>query len=444
MRWLLMGYRDDDERVQALETAGHTVDTVAEADGGAWQTAARTQYDGIWMRWAEADHSVRPVVQYRAQRPSTRIIVEIPDDVSPPNPEIGAWVNLGIYDIVGPTTDIQLVIGNPATIADALRWTGLQPVGDGDDAGRGQLKPIEFRTIEKRVAVSARPVLIAVVGTSPGIGTTTRAVAVARHLAGLGHGVALTESAAAPPALGRWEDELPKNITVFARPAPDPIELVRRREWPYVVVDAGAIAEWMEIVDWQADLTILVGPGDRHRFGRWENLAVGAASYTGSPVAGAVVGGRDGAKVVEGLDREAGLTAFVVPESGKKASLAMQNLLAPVLPDFRARRRWWAESSKPAPRQRDDWHDAPYRAAPVAPVYAPPPLPSKRRGAGFGGFMSLFRLSIDLILIWAIVSILAFILASMPASGPFGSVSSRWIAWAQWIVVFDGHILSRL
>lgn len=439
MRWLMMGYHEEDERPQALETAGHTVDTTPDADSEAWRTAARTQYDGIWIRWIEADHAVRPLVQYRTLRPTTRIVVEIPDDLEPPNAELAQWVQLGIYDIVRPASDAVSVVSHAATIADALRWTGLQPVSVEGGETTKALKTIEFRTveIEKKVAVSARPVLIVVVGTSPGVGTTTTAVQVARQLTAQGHDVALTESAAAPPALARWESELPKGITVFSSPAPDPLELVRRREWPYVVVDAGAIDSWLDIADWQPDLTILCGPGDRHRFDRWEKLAVGATAYTGSPVVGAVVDGKDGQSVAEGLADEAHLPAFVLPESGKKMRAALQNLLAPVLPDVKPRRRWWSERSHPARHESPD----PYRAAPVAPVYAPAAGPS-----GWGGFLRLFRWAVDLVLLWGTVSLLAWFLVLIfgVPGGPLGTISPRWVGYAQWLVTLDSHILARL
>ena len=84
MRFLMMGYSKEDGRVQALESLGHTVDVLPEADAEAWHTAGRTQYDGIWVRWAEAAHSVRPLIQYRAVRPTTRIVVAISDGLTHP------------------------------------------------------------------------------------------------------------------------------------------------------------------------------------------------------------------------------------------------------------------------------------------------------------------------------------------------------------------------
>ena len=466
MRFLMMGYEQESERVQAIEQAGHTMD-VSEADSEAWQNAARTQYDTIWVNWSEADHSVRPLVQYRTLRPTTRIVVEVPDELEPPDSEVAKWVQLGVYDIARSQSDFSLVIQNPATIADALAWTGLQPVdSDTESSGPKPLKPVQFRTIEveKKISTSARPVLIAVVGVSPGVGTTTTAVSAATLLAGMGHEVALAESLSTPPALDHWESELPKGVTPFASPAPDPIELVRRREWAYIVVDAGAIPEWAAIREWQADLTVLVGPGDKHRFARWEPLVRAIPEqYGASIVAGAIAGGKDGDKIVRALADEGGLTAFEIPENshkkGKGGDRALRDLLAPVMADLAPRRRWWAQPSRTAPKPEPEtkaeqaanaaWK---YTPSPTpAPAYIPPPAPPQSLNIqvarpGVSGFTRLWRLVRGAAELWAIASIIAWVINLWNANtvGTMPGVGGRFAVYASWIISIDRAILHHL
>ena len=462
MRFLMMGYEQESERVQAIESLGHTID-VSEADSEAWQNAARTQYDTIWVHWAEADHSIRPLVQYRTLRPTTRIVLEVPDELEPPDSEVAQWVQLGVYDIVRTTSDISFVVQNPATIADALSWTGLQPVDGEGDSGRTQpLKPVQFRTVEKKISTSARPVLIAVVGTSPGVGTTTTAVSIASLLAAMNHEVALIETLAAPPTLERWEEDLPKGVTAFASPAPDPIELIRRREWAYIVVDAGAIPEWSVIREWQADLTVLVGPGDRHRFGRWEPLARAIPEQcAGSIVAGAIIGGKDGDKIVRALADEGGLTAFEIPDRSHKkgkGDKALRDLLAPVLADLTPRRRWWTQPSRQAttpplvatsPEPEADWK---YTPSPTpAPAYIPPPAPPQSLNIqvarpGVSATTRVWRLFRDAVMLWVLASIIAWVITIWNANtgGMMPGVGGRFAVYASWIISIDRAILHHL
>ncbi|MHB1956470.1 MAG: hypothetical protein ACYCOU_22290, partial [Sulfobacillus sp.] len=101
---------------------------------------------------------------------------------------------------------------------------------------------------------------------------------------------------------------------------------------------------WDEIAPWEADLTILVGPGDEHRFGRWEPLVRSVArAYSQRIVAGAIIGGPDSKRIAEGLDDEAGLSAFSLDGPQKRVDRAMADMLAPILPDGKSRRRWWRD-----------------------------------------------------------------------------------------------------
>ncbi len=369
MRFLMMGYSEEDERVQAIESLGHTID-VSEADSEAWQNAARTQYDTIWVNWSEADHSIRPLVQYRALRPLTRIILEVPAELEPPNSEVAQWVQLGVYDIARSQSDFSLVIQNPATIADALRWTGLTPTKterDGANADTAS-EPAPVKVIEKvvRVPLSSRPVLIVVAGVSPGVGTTTAAVGIARYLSRR-ETVALGEYGVA--ALEDWRTDLRANgLTVQSHPAPSPLDLVRRHDWAYIVADVGAPTGWSEIVEWQPDLLVLVGPGETRRLARWR--LAGVASTLGelgdTRIAPVLVGGRSGetCQVIDALARDASWDATALPPldvAAKVWDAAWVTVLAPVLGEPSGRR----PRRVPTPRR-----------ASAAPLQAPAPAVS--------------------------------------------------------------------
>ena len=355
MRWLMMGYQPEDERVKALDAAGHTVDTTPDADSEAWQVAARTQYDGIWMRWAAADHSVRALVQYRAQRPTTRIVVEIPDDCTPPNPEIAAWVHLGLYDVVGPTADPSFVLTHPATIADALRWTGLQGTSvDEEEPARGRPTTTVIE-VERRVPLTNRPVLVVVVGTVPGVGTTTLAVGAARYLSQWG-ATALVEACPLPEPLygptplqmliGAAQDEDQatdwQGITVFPERrnhAVDIAGVVWSRRFAYVVVDAGVpVIPLKEVREaWQAaDRLIAVLPPVRTRLtGAWPWAALTASPDTPSherpgPDAFAVLGDPGIAHAAPWPAPVVGLPADLTEQA---ATGPLAELLETVLPD---------------------------------------------------------------------------------------------------------------
>ncbi|NMP23995.1 hypothetical protein [Sulfobacillus harzensis] len=356
MRWLMMGYQPEDERPQALEQAGHTVDTVPDADAEGWQTAARTAYDGIWMRWADADHSVRPLVQYRAQRPTTRIVVEISGELAPPNPELASWVQLGVYDVVGPGTEVESVIRHPATIADALRWTGLQgaPLDEEEPArGRPTTTVVE---VERRVPLTNRPVLVVVVGTVPGAGTTTLAVGAARYLSQWG-ATALVEAAPLPEPLygptplqtligvapeedaaSEWQ-----GITVFPERrnhAVDIAGVVWSRRFAYVVVDAGVpVIPLKEVREaWQAaDRLIAVLPPVRTRLaGAWPWSALTASPETPpherpGPDAFAIVGGDPG--IAHAAPWPATVVVLPADLTAEAAAGPLAELLETVLPD---------------------------------------------------------------------------------------------------------------
>ncbi len=127
------------------------------------------------------------------------------------------------------------------------------------------------REVKRRVPIGTHPVLVSVCGVGPGVGTTTVACALASYTARQGHQTALVEigsrgiNAVADP--GRWGARLqlfPDQADVHA--------VVRLREYPYIVVDAGqALAAdggvaALPDLGVPADVTVLVLPGARWRY----------------------------------------------------------------------------------------------------------------------------------------------------------------------------------
>ena len=458
--WYVVGANPD--RLEEIRQAGHLVDVFdgpvsAEDQTALWRQLSAASPDGLWITWSSLEPpEMTGLRRLRVAQPGLQIVVEVSSELTPPNPDLAQLVGLGIYAIVPETADFADATTRHYTYADAAPWQGGPVSWDqATEPAVKTVKAIEWRTVEveKKIAVSARPVLIAVVGAAPGTGTTTTAVSAASLLASMGHEVALVESASAPPALARWDSELSKGITPFASPAPDPVELIRRRQWPYIIVDAGAIPAWSDIAPWQADLTILVGPGDSCRFGRWEPLA--AAVPDGAIVAGAVVGGKDGGKVVEALGREAGLTAFVVPESDhKRSDRALRELLAPVLADIKPRRRWWTQPARPTPapdrtepepKVESEWKYMPSPA--YVPAYAPPaPVPVQVSVARppVSPVRRLWRLFRDVLGLWIIASLVAWFIVLWNANVPGGDIGGHFAVWAQWIIHVDSSLIHRL
>ena len=468
--WYVVGA--DADRLEEIRGAGHLVDAFdgpldADEQTALWRQLSQAAPDGLWITWQSLEPpEIAGLRRLRVAQPALQIVVEIPADLTPPNADLAQLVALGIYGIVTEeSADFAEATSRPYTYADAAHWQGGSVGWDDEKEPAKPLKPIQWRTVEveKKIAVSARPVLIAVVGVSPGVGCTTTAVSVASLLAAMNHEVALAETGNAPAALDSWAEDLPKGITIFASPSPDPLELVRRREWAYVVVDTGAISEWSAIRDWQADLTILVGPGDKHRFARWEPLVKAIPEqYAGSIVAGAVIGGRDGDKVAQALGDEGGLTAFPIPENSHKkgrGDKALRDLLAPVMADLSPRRRWWTQPSRTAPKpepetQAEQAANAAWKYVPSptpAPAYIPPPAPPQSLNIqvarpGVSATTRLWRLFRDAVMLWALASIVAWVIElwNANASGMMPGVSGRIAVYASWIVSIDRAILHHL
>lgn len=297
---------------------------------------------------------------YRVQRPATRILVSLPADAVPGDPAIGALVALGIYDLIQGASLAEALSHRP-TYADAVRWLVDTPTppGRGRTRERTAEEGIVERVVERRVAVSQRPALILVGGVAPGVGVTTLTVAIASHLARQGHKTVLVETA--EPSLsvladrnepGQWTSNLDVHPRLLGEDPVRPLDLVRAREHAYVVGDVGTLEA--DHLSADADLTVLVLPGDPHRYLRAERWRQAHPDFP-ETLRVVVVGGTHPAAVADAWSALAGSKPIIVPIAagrgwppggGEKREPALDAALASLLGDLvpesgPGRRRAW-------------------------------------------------------------------------------------------------------
>lgn len=199
------------------------------------------------------------VLRYRLARPKTRIILLAPGK-APGDTEVAAVVQTGVYDVVTNLDDLKTVLDRPqAELATAALW--LDPSLAPSVSSREQVRE---RIVERRVAVSQRPVLIVVAGVTSGVGTTTVACTLAGYLARRGHRTVLAEAGEqrslaviADMDLDNQPAQWLPNLDVCIEPTPR--NLVRLRRHAYVVADLGAFPR-TELAGVDADLVLVVLP----------------------------------------------------------------------------------------------------------------------------------------------------------------------------------------
>ncbi len=265
---------------------------------GSLAGAARAPLDVLLLDSSELEPSDLDAVRsYRIARPATRIVVSLPDDAESGSPVLAGLVALGVYDLAQAMSLADALQRTP-TYADAVRWSATDI-----DSTTGQVKPrvveIRERIVERAVPLTQRPVLIGILGSAVGVGTTTTALAVAAYLARLAP-TALAEYGSTPSLILFAEPDREWNrIIVYpqtpqpyvaeegARPVPEIRDLVRARRHAYIVADLGVrtLADARAI---DPDLLIVALPGDRHRALRWLSLA---QSSEANALPAAVVGG---------------------------------------------------------------------------------------------------------------------------------------------------------
>lgn len=199
------------------------------------------------------------VLRYRLARPLTRIILlaqgKLPGDI-----EVAGVVQAGVYDVVTDLDELENVLDLPQAGLDmAVLW--LDPSLATGASSRTQ---IQERVVERRVAVSQRPVLIAVAGAASGVGTTTVACTLAGYLARYGYRTVLSETGQQPSLAIITEKNLNEqpvqwlpNLDVCIEPMPR--NLVRVRQHAYVVADLGAYS-CEQLSETDADLSVVVLP----------------------------------------------------------------------------------------------------------------------------------------------------------------------------------------
>ncbi len=290
---------------------------------------------------------------YRIARPQARIVASLQGDAKPGSQVLAGLVAMGIYDLCQSLT-LPEALSLAPTYADAVRW---QVADQGQATGRARTR-LREKVVERKVAVTQRPVLVVVGGSGYGVGTTTLAASAARHLGLLGHRTLALDLAAVPGlihlaggedfeeyrALGPLADSvrlLPDGERVPVRAV---MALLRERKYTYLVCDVGMIGErdGAEELLREADLTLIALPGQQHRRVWWEeylrhhlpasarHVVVGADDAEGARVAAAF---QDAfASRVMSLRGGEARKPDLLPPKGQGREAALDALLAEVLP----------------------------------------------------------------------------------------------------------------
>ena len=273
---------------EALRAGGETAATVhtVEAGGGpaALAEAARTPTDTLLLDLG-AGPTASDVARFRLAQPACRVILlalgRRPGDQAVASISAVA----GVFDICDDLAQLGHVLDHPADLAAALRWRDPSLAPD-----TPQPQTVREVVRERRVAVSQRPVVLAVAGVCQGVGTTTLACAAAAFLARAGHKTAIVEANPTPSLailaqVHVGEEWLPK-LTAYPGVSLQAVhEIEQTRAHAYIVTDLGAPPrDVLGQVD--ADVLILVMPAEVHRWPRtrgWLHQAADAARAAGAP-----------------------------------------------------------------------------------------------------------------------------------------------------------------
>lgn len=252
--------------------------TVRAVQGGqgaaAIDEAARVPADVLVLDVATGPGLGAAVLRYRLARPQTRVIV-LAAGRAPGDPELAGVVQAGCYDVVTDLAQLSAVLDRPAAgLEQAALW--LDPsLAPGKAVAETAVK-VKERIVERKVATSARPVLIAVAGVADGVGTTTLAAAIAAYLARAGYKTLLVEANGrhdlAPAAVMAMDTAgvqpwLPGLELLPAAGAEAGREATRLRTHEYVVADCGTVQRsGLSALD--GDLTLIVLPASPSRWSR--------------------------------------------------------------------------------------------------------------------------------------------------------------------------------
>ena len=263
--YVILEERSSSEVIQILSNRGmDDVPVQIMGRGGGPRTieeAARIPTD-ILILDIEAGPGLGPaVLRYRLKRSDTRIIL-IAAGKKPGNSDVAAVVQAGVYDVVTDISALDAVLDQPpANLSTAAKW--LDPALSLETGEKVSKTIIKEKIIEKKVAMSQRPVLIAVAGATAGVGATSVSLTLAAFLTSQRYKTVYIEA-------GEPSIEVITGMEVTQDPKPfrprldvcrdvDYMNIVRMRRHEYIVLDLGAV-EPEKLQKTDADLMLAVLP----------------------------------------------------------------------------------------------------------------------------------------------------------------------------------------
>ncbi|WP_422445393.1 hypothetical protein [Thermoanaerobacterium sp. DL9XJH110] len=310
------------------------VQIVAKGEGPkALEEAARIPADTLILDVDTGPGLGPAVLRYRLKRPDTRVIL-LAVDKKPGDNDVAAVVQAGVYDVVTDVASLNEVLNRaPANLSAAAKW--LDPALSLEQGEEVSKIIIREKIIEKKVAISQRPVLIAVAGTAPGVGTTSVSLSLAAFLAGQKYKTIYIEA-------GEASIEIITGMQVGAEPRPfrayfdvcrdvNYMDVIRMRRHEYIVLDLGAVSP-EKLLSTDADLMLAVLP-PLSRFERsrtWMNASV---SF--------VCGEESVLEAMSCMEASRGKNVFILPyksrfpNKDKKSSEYCSKILRTVLPEKR-------------------------------------------------------------------------------------------------------------
>jgi hypothetical protein len=353
----------DSARPDEAERAGYTVHQghAGEPWAQSLRALSRTPVDILWIAWEALESAgvagIDALRRFRVARAETRILIEIPDDLSPPQALLGQCVALGIVDFVPVSLPFPDACDRHPTYADVARWQGGAWSWEEGPTETPEQPAIVREPPEKQVvliASPARPVVLVVLGAHIGAGATTTALALAHTLSQAGHSTVLTE--AMPTDTYRRIDTDRLGYAVVLPEPPPPRQtfsparhvqsLIGRRTWSYIVVD-GVSYQW-DLAQKVGDMVVVIGPGSPYRQAKWHPVAERlTALHQARPdvISVCVLHADPGAAETVQVLRETMQTASDPPTGVfLETPDVWPDLLAPVLPWPSVRlphRRWW-------------------------------------------------------------------------------------------------------
>ncbi len=279
----------DSARPDEAERAGYTVHQghAGEPWAQSLRALSRTPVDILWIAWEALESAgvagIDALRRFRVARAETRILIEIPDDLSPPQALLGQCVALGIVDFVPVSLPLPDACDRHPTYADVARWQGGAWSWEEGPTETPEKPAIVREPPEKQVvliASPARPVVLVVLGVHIGAGATTTALALAHTLHEAGHSTVLTE--AMPTDTYRRIDTDRLGYAVVLPEPPPPRQtfsparhvqsLIGRRTWSYIVVDGVSSYQW-DLAQKVGDMVVVIGPGSPYRQAKWHPVA---------------------------------------------------------------------------------------------------------------------------------------------------------------------------